>query len=100
MTIRRQTLERAAQRTLARAAPSRLARSLGLSDASLSRVRLPESPEADAGDALPLVLTHEPSAQLLQGDAPVEHLLPGSSEAYRRRRVELIDSYYEVVRSS
>lgn len=44
-----------------------------------------------------LVLTSEVDVSTLAGTDPVEHLLPGSSEAYRTSRRLIIDRYYEVV---
>ena len=44
---------------------------------------------------LPLALAEE--LPKLIPDAPVEHLLSGSSEGYARRRREIVDHYYDVV---
>ncbi|MGH8945787.1 MAG: glycosyltransferase [Acidimicrobiia bacterium] len=44
-----------------------------------------------------LLLTSEADVSVLAGDDPVEHLLPGSSEAYRTSRRLIIDRYYQLV---
>jgi len=86
-----------ASRALASTGASPLGRWLGLVPTTRLRVRLLEAPGDRNGDALPLLVTHDPTAELLRGGAPVEHLLPGSSEAYRQRRLELIASCYDIV---
>ncbi len=45
----------------------------------------------------PLLVTEALSGEKLRADRPLEHLLPGSSQVYRERRMELIDTYYDVV---
>lgn len=59
-------------------------------------VRLVDPPEKGSREPLALVVTHDPSTQLLQSETPVEHLLPGSSVEYWQRRLELIESHYDV----
>ena len=73
-----------------------MANQIGPFAAGRTRVRLVDAPEQGSLEPLTLVLTHERSTELLQSETPVEHLLAGSSAAYRKRRLELIDSYYHV----
>lgn len=54
-------------------------------------------PEVDGG-ILPLLLTEHVDVDLLRSEIPVEHLLPGRGEAYRRRREEIVADYYDVLR--
>jgi hypothetical protein len=56
-----------------------------------------ESPRDGRGESLPLVMSEEVTTEMLRSDMPVEHMLPGASDAYRRRRRELVDRYYDVV---
>lgn len=44
----------------------------------------------------PLVLTERFDADLLRRDDPVEHVLPGSSEAYHAARRRIISRYYDL----
>jgi hypothetical protein len=46
---------------------------------------------------LPLLMTESLEGGILRGPIPVEHILPGSSEGYRERRLEMIHTYYDVV---
>jgi len=55
------------------------------------------SPRDGGEESLPLVMSEEVTTAMLQSDMPVEHMLPGASDAYRRRRRELVDTYYDVV---
>lgn len=51
----------------------------------------------DPGSGLPhLVVTSDLEAVYRSTDQPVEHLLAGTSEAYRKTRHDLIDEFYEV----
>ena len=55
----------------------------------------PGSLEGD--DVPPLAVLDKLSTNDLDRGHPVEHVLPGSSLAYRERRLEIIDRYYDVV---
>lgn len=62
-----------------------------------ARVRIVDQPQPSSGSApIPLVVTNSLSRHDLALGAPVEHLLPGSDAAYRQRRLEIIDAYYDV----
>jgi hypothetical protein len=62
-----------------------------------ARVRIVDQPQPSSGSApIPLVVTTSLSRHDLALGAPVEHLLPGSDAAYRQRRLEIIDAYYDV----
>jgi len=43
-----------------------------------------------------LVLTERLDPELLRAGHPVEHLLPGSSAAYREERMRIARRYYDV----
>jgi hypothetical protein len=51
----------------------------------------------DSEQPIPLLVTEDLSRDLLAVERPLEHLLPGSSAAYREHRMELIRAYYDVV---
>ncbi len=44
----------------------------------------------------PLLVTDALSSESLRVDRPLEHQLPGSSDGYRQRRMDLIATYYDV----
>ncbi len=61
-------------------------------------VHLVSSPVVAEGEGpIPLAVTTELTRADLDLGAPIEHLLPGSSDDYRARRLELIGDYYDVV---
>jgi hypothetical protein len=61
-------------------------------------VRITDHPQPTGGQgATPLAVTEALSRPDLDLGTPIEHLLPGSSAAYRERRLEMIKSYYEVI---
>jgi hypothetical protein len=61
-----------------------------------ARVRVVDVP-VEAGDGpLPLLVTESLSPDQLRMPLPVEHVLRGSSQAYRDRRMEIIETYYDV----
>jgi hypothetical protein len=62
-----------------------------------SRVRVVDSVEAGSEEPIALAFTEQVTGDDLRGDSPVEHLLPGSSQAYRQTRLGIIDHYYDVV---
>ncbi len=63
-----------------------------------TEVRLVDVPETPIGGGpLPLAITTELSRSDLDLGAPFEHLLPDSSEEYRKRRLEVVSEYYDVV---
>jgi hypothetical protein len=45
----------------------------------------------------PLALGEDIDPVRIRGGGPVEHLLPGSSPAYRRQRGRIAAEYYEIV---
>jgi predicted glycosyltransferase len=60
-------------------------------------VRLVQTPQPSTGlDPVPLAVTESLRREDLDLGTPIEHLLPGSSEGYRERRVELIETYYDL----
>jgi hypothetical protein len=66
--------------------------------AEQTRVRITDHPQPTGGQgATPLAVTEALSRPDLDLGTPIEHLLPGSSAAYRERRLEMIKSYYEVI---
>jgi hypothetical protein len=60
-------------------------------------VHLVDEPEEPSGETLPLAILENIDQADLKRSSPVEHLLPNSSAAYRNRRLEIIDHYYDVV---
>jgi hypothetical protein len=61
------------------------------------RVRIVGRPEPEnQSTTTPLAVTTSLSRVDLELGTPIEHLLPGSSPAYRERRLEMIGTYYEV----
>jgi hypothetical protein len=46
---------------------------------------------------VPLLVTEKLDGDTLRAPIPVEHILPGSSDEYRARRVEMIHTYYDVM---
>ncbi len=61
-------------------------------------VHLVSSPVARDGDGpVPLAVTSQLTRADLELGTPIEHLLPGSSDDYRARRLELVGDYYDVV---
>jgi predicted glycosyltransferase len=61
-------------------------------------VQVVQAPQLPAGEGpMPLAVTSELRRSDLDLEAPIEHLLPGASDAYRARRLELIANYYDVV---
>lgn len=53
-------------------------------------------PGGSGQGSVPLVLTERLDVDLLRGDAPVEHLLPGSGARYRARRMAIAAHYYDI----
>lgn len=49
------------------------------------------------GQPAELVFSDKLDSQLLRRDEPVEHVLAGSSDAYRAQRLEIIKQFYDVV---
>lgn len=65
--------------------------------AATRRLRVvPGSDEAPPAGVRRLWLTSQVDVARLAGDDPVEHVLPGSSQAYETTRRLIIDRYYEV----
>jgi len=62
-----------------------------------SEVRIADQLTAEADGPLPLLLTSELTEETMRAELPVEHILPGTSQAYRERRLDLIHNYYDVV---
>jgi hypothetical protein len=78
----------------------RLKRMLGRAPTPIGRrstVRIVDYPQTTQDPPLPLAVTEHITGEDLRIDAPVEHLLEGSSENYRVRRLGIIDHYYDVV---
>jgi hypothetical protein len=61
------------------------------------RVRIVDHPQLEGqSTTTPLAVTTSLSRPDLELGTPIEHLLPGSSAAYRERRIAMIEAYYEV----
>jgi predicted glycosyltransferase len=61
-------------------------------------VQVVPTPQRREGEGpVPLALTSDLDRSDLDLGVPIEHLLPGSSEGYRARRLELIANYYDVL---
>jgi hypothetical protein len=62
-----------------------------------ARVRVVQTPQPSTGlDPVPLAMTESLRREDLDLGTPIEHLLPGSSEGYRERRMEIVETYYDV----
>ncbi|HEY6628586.1 MAG TPA: glycosyltransferase, partial [Acidimicrobiia bacterium] len=62
-----------------------------------TKVRVVQTPQPSTGlDPLPLAVTESLRREDLDLGTPIEHLLPGSSAAYREKRMEIIATYYEL----
>jgi hypothetical protein len=61
------------------------------------RVRIGGPPTGVEKDVLTLVVTSERDQIDPRADYPIEHVLAGSSERYRERRLEIVGRYYELV---
>ena len=62
------------------------------------KVRIVDQPRSPNGaGATPLAVTEDLSRSDLDLGTPIEHLLPGSSDGYRVKRLEMVETYYEVV---
>jgi hypothetical protein len=62
-----------------------------------AEVRLVDQAVEPSPGPTPLLVTGDLDGPILRGPIPVEHILPGSSEGYRRRRLEMIHDYYDVI---
>jgi hypothetical protein len=70
----------------------------GLGRAPLRPPKRPVSLQPSAGDATAqLLITEDVDAVQASERQPVEHLLPGASDAYERSRRDLVDEFYDVV---
>lgn len=86
-----------AKRTLGVRGTDLVRRALGRTYDDLERA-LPvfvEGAEPVAG-AEPLVIGEDIGAERIRSGGPVEHILPGTSAGYLRRRREIVDEYYDV----
>jgi hypothetical protein len=62
-----------------------------------ARVRVVQTPQPSTGlDPVPLAVTETLHREDLDLGTPIEHVLPGSSEGYRERRMEIVETYYDV----
>lgn len=64
---------------------------------SHTRVRIGDPHGRPATDVLTLLLTSDSDQIDPSADYPTEHLLEGSSDSYRRERLEIVRRYYDVV---
>lgn len=99
-TARFQELREAVKRILGERGTNLVRRILGRAPRPVGvrpRVRIVERPAIPTHDGLvPLAFTDVITADELLLGTPVEHLLSGSSDSYRRRRRDLITKYYRV----
>ena len=74
-------------------------RALGGSGVRLVRRMLGRNPPpVSTGSGVPPVVTDRLDPEQLRGDVPIEHVLPGGSEAYRTRREQIISRYYSAAK--
>lgn len=62
-----------------------------------NEVRLVDQITELSDGPVPLLVTEELTGEMLRRPTPVEHLLPGSGAGYREQRLEMINTYYDVV---
>jgi hypothetical protein len=62
-----------------------------------AEVRLVDEVVEPSPGPTPLLVTGDLDGPILRGPIPVEHILPGSSDGYRQRRLEMIHDYYDVI---
>jgi hypothetical protein len=65
--------------------------------ANRTQVRLVDEMPGPSDGEVPLLVTEKLDGDTLRAPIPVEHILPGSSDEYRARRVEMIHTYYDVM---
>ena len=62
-----------------------------------TKVHIADGPDSHDTPTLPVVVTSQLDRELLAMENPLEHVLAGSSGSYRERRLDLIQTYYDVV---
>ena len=62
-----------------------------------ARVRISDRIVKSEGEPLNLALVSEVTGQDFREQVPVEHVMPGTSERYRERRLEIVQEFYDVV---
>jgi hypothetical protein len=65
--------------------------------ANRTQVRLVDEMPGPSDGEVPLLVTEKLDGDVLRAPIPVEHILSGSSDEYRARRLEMIHTYYDVV---
>lgn len=101
LSIRLQLAKERLKEALGEQGTAAVRRLLGRPPAAVSEpaeVRLVDQPEPAGGvGPLPLAVTETITIDHLRNAAPFEHLLPGSDSEYRKRRLDIVHRYYDVV---